>query len=132
MPRGRKPSSKKVAEEPKVEKKQRKPYPAVDERLAMAEKQIDRLQKLNASREALIAQTEQTLQQRKDALSKSQAALESALNKRAKLTQRLNTPSAKADRRAAASQSRQLKELTEALKSKGKTLEELLAELKSK
>ncbi len=98
----------------------------------MAEKQIARLEKLNASREALIAQTEQTLAQRKAALEKSHAALQNALKKREKLTQRINTPSAKAARRVAASQSRQLKELTEALKSKGKTLDELLNELRSK
>ena len=51
--------------------KGRKPYPTHEERLAAAEKQIERLTKLNAERTALIEKTEATLSERRAALAKS-------------------------------------------------------------
>ena len=60
MPRGVKGSGKKPvnAKKPATEKKECKPYPTYQERIEAADKKIEQLQKLNASRKELIAQTE--------------------------------------------------------------------------
>ena len=81
MPRGVKGSGKKAlaadntVSEPAIAKT-RKPYPSIDERIALADQAIERLTKLTASRAELIAQTEAKLAERKSALAKSQEALE--------------------------------------------------------
>ena len=81
MPRGVKGSGKKVAEKalpvsaPVVEEKTRKPYPSIDERIALTDQEIERLTKLNAARTELIAQTEAKLAERKAALAKSEEQL---------------------------------------------------------
>ena len=48
--------------------KARKPYPTADERVAMADQQIERLTKLNAARTALVEKTAGLLAERQDAL----------------------------------------------------------------
>lgn len=81
MPRGVKGSGKKAlaadntVSEPAIAKT-RKPYPSIDERIALADQAIERLTKLNASRAGLIAQTEAKLAERKAALAKSEEQLE--------------------------------------------------------
>ena len=90
MPRGVKGSRKKAlaadntVSEPAIAKT-RKPYPSIDERIALADQAIERLTKLNASRAELIAQTEAKLAERKAALAKSQEALEKEEAKKARL-----------------------------------------------
>ena len=78
MPRGVKGSGKGTAAKKEVQKvvaeKTRKPYPSIDERIALADQEIERLTKLNASRAELIAQTEAKLAERKAALAKSGSA----------------------------------------------------------
>ena len=49
-----------------------------DARIALVDKQIQRLETLNENRRELIAKTEEKLNQRKDALCKSEAMLENA------------------------------------------------------
>ena len=84
MPRGVKRSGKTVpVAAPAVEEKVRKPYPGIDERIALADQAIESLTKLNASRAELIAQTEAKLAERKAALAKSQEALEKEEAKKA-------------------------------------------------
>ena len=84
MPRGVKESGKKPVntKKPATEKKKRKPYPSYQERIEAADKKIEQLQQLNASREALIAQTEAKLAERKEVLAKSQAMLEKLMQTR--------------------------------------------------
>lgn len=103
MPRKAKVSEQKQKTVPaKVEPqvKARKPYPSPKERLLAAEAQIARLTKLNAERSALIAQTENKLNERKEALAKSEQALANAIAKKNKLTAALE--SAKAAKHAPA------------------------------
>lgn len=89
MPRGVKGSGKEAAEkkgnQQAVSKGARKPYPTLDERIALADQAIERLTKLNASRAELIAQTEAKLAERKATLAKSQEALEKEEAKKARL-----------------------------------------------
>lgn len=94
MPRGVKGSGKKPvnSKKPITEKKERKPYPTYQERIEMADRKIEQLQQLNASREALIAQTEAKLAERKAALVKSQEALEKVTAKRERLVALMNKP----------------------------------------
>ena len=58
MPRGVKGSGKKPvnSKKPATEKKERKAYPTYQERIEAADKKMEQLQKLIASREALISQ----------------------------------------------------------------------------
>jgi len=63
-------------------KKARKVYPSTDERIALADVQIERLTKTNDSRRALIEKTEAMLNARKVALAKSTASLEKVLGKK--------------------------------------------------
>lgn len=63
-----------------------------DARIAMVEKQIERLETLNASRRELIAKTEEKLNQRKEALRKSEAMLEAARAKRERIIEYKERP----------------------------------------
>ena len=94
MPCGVKGSGKKPvnAKKTATEKKERKPYPTYQERIEAADKKIEQLQQLNASREELIAQTEAKLAERKEALAKSEEALEKVLAKREHLVALMNKP----------------------------------------
>lgn len=150
MPRGVKGSGKTpvTAKEAVTEKKERKPYPTYEERIAAADKKIEQLQKLNASRKELIAQTEAKLVERKEALAKSQEELEKVLAKRGRLVALMNKPEKQskpklspeeraAHRREALAKAREAKKaqkaqmeaLMEKLARSGKTIEELMAEL---
>ena len=156
MPRGVKGSGKpktstkaKKAAEPVVEivpvEKARKSYPTREERIAIAEAQIERLTKLNAARAALIEKTEKTLAERKEALNKSAAALEKVLAKKehilaikekapktpkVKLTPEERKERMAAGRAAKKAEREQLEALAAALKASGKSVDELIAEIK--
>ena len=140
MPRSVKSSGKK----PVSGKKERKPYPTYQERIEAADKKIEQLQKLNASREALIAQTEAKLEERKAA----REALEKVTAKRERLVDLMNKPEKQpkpklspeeraAHRRETLAKAREAKKarkaqmeaLLEKLAQSGKTIEELMAEL---
>lgn len=129
MPRGKK----KVVEAPKVEPvkveevKTRKSYPSREERIAMAEAQIARLEALNAERSALIAKTEAKLEERKDALSKSEKALSEARQRKEHL-QSIGEKQAK-PRANKAEDKKKLEELFAALQASGKSVDELLSQL---
>ena len=58
-----------------------------DARIALVDKQIQRLETLNANRRELIAKTEEKLNQRKEALCKSEAMLENARAKRERIVE---------------------------------------------
>ena len=70
----------------------RKPCPTHEERFAAAERQIERLTKLNAERAALIEKTESTLSERRAALAKSEVALEAAKAKKERIIEAMNKP----------------------------------------
>ncbi|MDO4547594.1 MAG: hypothetical protein Q4D04_05845 [Clostridia bacterium] len=136
----------------------RKPYPSIDERIAAVDRQIAHLIELNESRQALIAKTEAALYERKNALEKSKAALVSAAEKKEMLIAQKNKPpkpvkpklspeqraearragleKARAARAAIAAAKKEEKErveeLVELLKASGKSMEELIDELKNK
>ncbi|MHC1786432.1 MAG: hypothetical protein AB9880_05185 [Christensenellales bacterium] len=100
MPRGVKGSGKSpvpqkttVAKKAKApEKKARKAYPSLDERIAMANKQAVRLSKLIASREALIEKSEATLNARKAALARNIALIEKVQSREQRLLARKDEP----------------------------------------
>lgn len=150
MPRGVKGSGKKPvnSKKPATEKKERKAYPTYQERIEAADKKMEQLQKLNASREVLIAQTEAKLAERKEALAKSREALEKVTAKREHLVALMNKPAKEpkpklspeeraAHRREALTKAREAKKtkkaqmeaLMEKLAQSGKSIEELMAEL---
>lgn len=125
----------------------RKPYPGVDARIAMADQKIERLTKLNASRAELIAQTEAKLAERKVTLAKSEAQLEKAKATRERLlaakdkpakAEKLSPEERKARRLEGQAKARAAKKaekekyeaLMAALAESGKTVDELLDELK--
>ena len=153
MPRGVKGSGKGTAEKKEGQKavpeKTRKPYPTIDERIALTEQKIERLTKLNASRIELIAQTEAKLEERKAALEKSQKALGKEEAKKARLLAakekpakaakpKLSAEERSARRKEALAKARAAKKaekekydaLVATLAEKGKTLDELLDSLK--
>ncbi len=110
-------------------KKARKPYPSKDERMAMIDKKIARLENLNADRKALIEKTEKKLDERKTALGKSEKMLATALSYKEKLA--APKPEKKASpRKAGAAEKARIAELAEALKASGKTIDEVLQSLK--
>lgn len=125
----------------------RKPYPGVDARIAMADQKIERLTKLNASRAELIAQTEAKLAERKATLAKSEAQMEKAKATRERLlaakdkpakAEKLSPEERKARRLEGQAKARAAKKaekekyeaLMAALAESGKTVDELLDELK--
>ena len=133
-----------------AEKKARKPYPTYEERLAAADKKIEQLTRLNASRVERIAQMEAKAAQIRAAIEKSEAALEQAKAKKERLLAMRDRPArtrapklspeersaqrqeALAKARAARKAKRaQLELLQAALDESGKTMEELLAALKN-
>ena len=151
MPRGVKGSGKGTAAKKEVQKavaeKIRKPYPSIDERIALADQAIERLTKLNASRAELIAQTEAKLAERKATLAKSEAQLEKAKATRERLlaakdkpakAEKLSPEERKARRLEGQAKARAAKKaekekyeaLMAALAESGKTVDELLDELK--
>ena len=129
--------------------KGRKPYPTHEERLAAAEKQIERLTKLNVERTVLIEKTEATLRERRAALAKSKAALEAAKAKKERIIEAMNrlaketkpklSPEERSQRRRdALEKAREAKKaekkkyaaLLSAQGGSGKSMDDLLEELK--
>ena len=130
-------------------KKARKPYPSADKRIASADAQIERLTKINDSRRVLIERTEATLNTRKIALVKNAASLEKALGKKEHLiatkgkpakapASRLSTEEQKARRTESLAKARAAKkaekekydQLLAALKESGKSMDDLLMQVK--
>ena len=71
---------------------EKRPYPTHAQRLAAVDEDIKRLTQLNASREALIAETQALLDKRSKALEKSQQALRKAEAKKARIVEAMNKP----------------------------------------
>ena len=71
----------------------RKPYPTIEERIALSEAAITKLLALYESRGNLIEKTKVTLEERKEALARVTADLEKAKAKHAKLLVRKNDKS---------------------------------------
>lgn len=148
MPRGVKGSGKTAKSAKEVTKvetvKTRKPYPSHEERLAAVDASIERLTKLNADRSALIEKTEALLAERRAALVKSEDALARELAKKEKLVAMMNRPAKTAapkmtpEERAALAKAREVKKaerekydtLLSALAESGRSMDDLLAELK--
>ncbi len=130
MPRGKKavkPVETAVVSTPV---KTRKPFPSREERVTMAETTIARLEKLNASRKALIEKTEAKLNERKDALQKSEQQLEKAISRRAHLIAMNEKPAKSATARAKKSaEKKRLDELMSKLSEKGLSVDDLLSKL---
>ncbi len=130
MPRGVKGSGKKAKTETVAVEKTRKAYPSLDERIAMADKKVEDLTKLNSEREALVAKTEKKLEERKVALARSTEQLNKVRARREHLVELKNRPAAQRGRTAAKSEERKrAEELLSAMKAKGISMEELLAKL---
>lgn len=130
MPRGVKGSGKKAKTETVVVEKTRKAYPALDERIAIADKKVESLTKLNNEREVLVAKTEKKLEERKVALARSTEQLNKVLAHREHLVEIKNRPATQQGRRATKSEERKrAEELLSVMKAKGISMEELLARL---
>lgn len=125
--------------------KPRKPYPSADERITMADQQIKRLTALRFSRETLVAKTEAILTERQKALASCTTALEKAVAKKERLIAAQSKPPKApkekltpeerkarmaAGRAAKKAENEKYAALVAALKDSGKSVDELLAELK--
>jgi hypothetical protein len=110
-----------------VEDKARKPYPTHEERINMADEQIRHWEALNARRRALVASTEKTLSDRKNALAKGEAEIQRLLEWRQRLVEiKEGLPSTNR------THSRQkFNELLSALKTSGKSIDDVLVQLKT-
>ena len=102
-----------------------------DARIALVDKQIQRLETLNANRRELIAKTEEKLNQRKDALCKSEAMLENARAKRERIVAfKERSSMTKAEKAAMRAEERaKMTALMDALKKKGISLDDIIQEL---
>ena len=109
----------------------RKQYPDRAERIAMANKKIDELIKLNDSRRELIAKTKAKLKEREDALEKSEAMLKKVTARRDKLIAANERPAAgsEAARAMKAAEKAQLDQLKAIMKEKGITIEDVIKSL---
>ncbi len=106
---------------------QRKPRTTdLDERLAMANAEIDRLTKLNEERRILIEKTRAKLSQRENALLRSEEQLEKVLKKRARIEKQKSKP---ALRESKATEKAQMQALLEAIRKSGKSIEEVMKNL---
>ena len=121
-------SAPKGKEEAKV--KARKPYPTVEERITLAEAKIAKLEKLNAQRETLVNTTAALLASREEALAKSRAELEKVIRRRERLVSSKDAPAKAPRARRQSVADPQYEALKELLKTSGKSMEDLLAELK--
>ncbi|GHU75308.1 hypothetical protein AGMMS49992_19000 [Clostridia bacterium] len=105
--------------EPTPKAKERKPYPTHEERIAQADKRIQHWEALNAKRYELIAKTEKVLADRQEDLSRGEAELEKVMNWKQRLVEiKDGKPQMK------------YKEFMAALERSGKTVDELLNELR--
>lgn len=157
MPRGIKGSKrtstpKKTAAAKKVsttDMKPRKAYPSIDERIALADKQIARLVKVIDKRGKLIEKSEAIVNTRKAALAKNATLLEKAQNRKHALVARkdkpVKTPGPKLSpeelkvkraeslakaRAAKKAEKAKYDQLLSALKDSGKSVEDLLKEVR--
>lgn len=115
-----------------VEIKARKPRTTdPDARIALVDVQIQRLEKLNESRRELISQTEKKLNERKEALNKSEIALQNAREKRERIVAFKERGAMTKEERAArrASEKAKITELLEAMKATGISLDDLISKL---
>lgn len=129
-------------------KKARKAYPTLEERLSASENTIARLEKLISERANLIRETEQKLVDRRAALKRSQDDLDAAKAKHERILAAMNKPKKTAPqklspeerserRKAALAKAREAKKLEKeklealrnALEARGKSVDDLLAEL---
>ena len=125
MPRGRK-KKEPTSPAPVVEtKKPRKPYPSQEERIALADEQISHWERLNTERRELIAATEKKLSERKELLAKGEVELERILARKQHLIQLRDGIDPRSEKK------KQYTELLAALKASGKTMDDVLANLKN-
>ena len=113
-----------------VEIKARKPRTTdPDARIALVDVQIQRLEKLNESRRELISQKK--LNERKEALNKSEIALQNAREKRERIVAFKERGAMTKEERAArrASEKAKITELLEAMKATGISLDDLISKL---
>lgn len=119
-----------------IVKPERKPYPGYDERISMADQQIERLNKLNEQRRGQIARTEAVLAQRQGALLKSETALEAVIAKKARLIENRAKAALSKEEKVAAKKAvkdeekRQVAQLMEALAASGMSITDILEQLK--
>jgi hypothetical protein len=140
MPRGRKkavvetpipvvPAAPEAAEEIielEADATGRKPYPTHAERIAMAEEQIKHWEALNTKRRALVASTELTLKNRKEALAKGEAEVLRLTEWKQRLVEiKDGLPSTTRNHTR-----QKFNELLSALKTSGKSMDDLLDQLK--
>jgi len=130
-------------------KKPRKAYPTIDERIKMANMQIERLTKIIKSRKALVQKSETVLNARKFALVRNEEQLAKEQNKMQRLIVKKDRPAKaaspkipreelKARRAEALVKARSAKKaekekydkLLAALKDSGKSVDDLLKEIK--
>ena len=115
-----------------VEIKARKPRTTdPDARIALVDGQIQRLEVLNDNRRRLIWQTEKKLKERKDALHRSEIALQNAREKRERIVALKERGSMTKEERAArrAAEKAKMTELLEAMKATGISMDDLIAKL---
>lgn len=115
-----------------VETKVRKPRTTdPDARITLVDEQIHRLEKLNESRRELIAQTEKKLNERKEALNKSEIALQNAREKRERIVvfkeRSAMTKEERAARRTA--EKAKIAELLDVMKTTGISMDDLIERL---
>ncbi len=115
---------------PVQEAKTRKPRTTdPDERIALVDKRIEELNKTIADRRELIAKTEVTQNQRRDALQKNEEMLSDAQAKRARIVASKEAGGTKAlNRQTKAEEKAKMAALLEAIKASGKSLDDVLAE----
>ena len=107
----------------KTETANRRAYPSRSERIAMAEKRIAQLEKLNASLRDLIARSEAQLNERKAALARTEELLKREYALKEHLLDLETDPKGLKKRR-------ELSELSAMLKASGKTAKEVLQALR--
>lgn len=115
-----------------VETKVRKPRTTdPDARIALVDEQIHRLEKLNESRRELIAQTEKKLNERKEALNKSEIALQNAREKRERIVAFKERSAMTKEERAArrTAEKAKIAELLDVMKTTGISMDDLIERL---
>lgn len=115
-----------------VEIKARKPRTTdPDARIALVDVQIQRLEKLNESRRELIAQTEKKLNERKEALNKSEIALQNAREKRERIVAFKERGAMTKEERAArrTAEKAKIAELLDVMKTTGISMDDLIERL---
>lgn len=115
-----------------MDNKTRKAYPSLEERLEMVNAKIQHLEKLNSEREELIAKTENTLNERKAALKKSQVQLQKCLSRRDRLNNLKSKTTNASARAEKAAEKKSIEALLNTMKAKGLSIEDVVASLNEK